>query len=138
MKWISGAVQTGLALIAVAFVIGAISACGGNSEAAPDSPEETARVFAQAVVDGDGKTACGLFSKAGIEEITKQGNPPCAQQLEQAVGEISDADRDRVESATYELSRESDGKYTVIATDGEGNTRRIQIVEEDGEYKIVP
>lgn len=112
-----------VALTAAVAILALAAGCGG------DSPDEAVTGFADAIADEDFEGACDYLS-ADIQEAPG-GDCPAA--LESA---LTEADIDQAESLEAEVVEESDDAATVESTTEGEQPEQVDLVKEDGEWKI--
>lgn len=108
-------------------------ACGGSDSG---SPVETVEAFADAILAEDGAKACELVSSETREELEAISEGGCEDVFSLAFGEVTDEDREDAENTTYELESEEGDSATVTATVEGDEPDSIDLVKEDGEWRI--
>lgn len=122
----------GLKCAVVATAVGVmifVAACGGG-----DDPADVTKEFVEAGLAADGEKVCDLLSAEVLEPL-EAADTTCVETLGESP-EASDEDKEKAATATYETTEESEDAATVeVTAEGEG-TEAIELVKEDGEWKI--
>ena len=104
--------------------------CGGSDEQSDeDAVREVALQYADALVAGDGETACSLLTAESVEAVEADGSRKCEQISSEklpvaGVGAVSVSG----ETATAEFGVGPDPSTTTNTT--------IPLVREDGEWRV--
>ena len=95
-----------------------IAACGGDdSDSAEEEagPAEVTEQFVQALVAGDGDTACGLISEQGLEDLEASGGGTCEEAFDAEVSSLPEDGAENADAASYEVLEETEDTATVEA-----------------------
>lgn len=117
--------------LAAAVVVAALApaGCGGG-----DDPASVAEEFGEALIAGDGETACELLGPELAERAAETAAGSCSAAF--GPDTLSAEERERGEQASYETVDEGDGAATVEVTVPEDEPAEIELIEIDGEWRI--
>jgi len=120
----------------VAAAVAAVAAlgfggCGGGDE----SPEDTVSAFYTAVGEGDFEGVCDRLSEGAIQAtIDEEGAESCEEAAETSLegAEEASALLDQIEVGEASI----DGESGTVEITLEGQTDTVNVVQEDGEWKV--
>ena len=116
-----------------------LAACGGDGESAEEEqgPAEVTEAWFTAFVTGDGETACGLTSEAGLESLEPElDGQSCEDAIETGAAEFPPEVVENIDSATYEVVEETEDTASVEVSSPSGSPETFDLVVEDGEWKM--
>jgi hypothetical protein len=122
--------------IAVSAVLALLTpGCGGSD------PEETVRAYFEAIVEGDGETACDQLAeelRMDIEEApaARAAGRTCPDVMELAAGLNPDLSADDVEELEIDVEQDEDRAVATLENPLAGREETIELVQVDGKWRI--
>lgn len=121
-----------------AFAVGLVIAGCGGGDSTSDSPEQVTEDVFAAIVYADGERLCGLVSEATAEAAAEDAGADTCEEGAQVPFDVAGADEIISQAADAEVGEATiDGDTATVEVSVGGESREIELVREDDEWKVV-